>query len=265
MVIYWTRTKTVVSITLIALTLAGLLVKRIWFPHIDASFFTTDYEKLERAPSGVLILRPTQFAGTRRAGAMTAPMPDKSGRYDAARIRMVGRDVGFEEVIAAAYQCDTPHVLLTPDAPTNHYDFLVTVSDHPAEKLQAVIRKKFGYVAGWQQATTEVLQIKVDNPVHPALRSSSSHRTSKYKTGKIYFQGTPIEQLIEMAEEALGKPVQDQTELKGNYDFAVSWDWRGRRYGPDAEAMKQSLAELGLGLHSEMVSMTMMVVQKSPK
>jgi uncharacterized protein (TIGR03435 family) len=265
MEIIWTRTKTIVTVSVLLLVVAALVVKKVWFPTVDEKFFSLDYQRLQLAPAGVLILRPTHFSESRRAGAFSAPMQTKSGQYDPNQMRIVGRNVPFDELIAQAYRCQPSRVFLPYGTPTNNYDFLVTVKDKPVEKLQAVIKKKLGYVARWQDQESEVFQLKVQIPNHSGLRPSASDQSggSNYKGGKLHFTHAHVQNVLWMVERSLGKPVEDKTGLTGFYDYALTWNWQVRRNGLDMDEIKKSLSELGLALVSTTETMPMMTVERA--
>lgn len=259
MEITWTRTKTIVTVSVLALLALGVAVKKIYFPTVDEKYFQLDYQRLQHAPANIFILRPTHFAESRRTGYMSASASYEPGKY---LPRLLGRNVTLAQIIAAAYQCPQSRVVLPWDAPTNHFDFLDTLSKQPAERLQAAVKRKFGCVAGWKDHETEVWQLKVQTPDAPGLHASSADRGNvQFKNGRIYFTHMAVGQLSGLLESALKKPVQDQTGLTGFYDFSVAWSWRGSN-AMDVQAVKNALAELGLTLDDDTGLMQMMVVER---
>jgi uncharacterized protein (TIGR03435 family) len=260
--IYWTRTKTIVTASLLVLVALALIIKRIWFPSVEP-FFSLDYEHLREAPANILVLRPTKFAESRRPGTLVRHMPTTSGHYDPRQIRLVGRNVSFAEVIAIAYQCQQSRVLLPANAPTNGFDFLVT-KPKPEEVLQQALKRKLGYTAGWKERDVEVFELKVRVPNAAGLRPSAAGAfgRSEYKNGKLHFRHAQVQLLTGMLQGSFKKPVMDKTGLKGFYDFSIPWERSGRRYGPDAAALNEYLGELGLALVPATEWMPMMVVEK---
>jgi uncharacterized protein (TIGR03435 family) len=257
-----TNTQLKVAGSVVLLLAVAFAVKMIWFPSVAETFFQLNYQDLEKAPAHVLILRPTHFANSLRSGCMAVPSRSKSGRYDPNQMRMVGRDVSFKEVIAMAYQCPVSSVVLPLFAPTNRYDFLVTVPGKPVERFRTAVKHKLGYTAHWEERDVNVLVLKVQNPNSPGLQPSSAGPGNvTYKYGKLYFQHASLQQIVGMIENQLKQPVRDKTGLTGFYNFALVTQGPGRNR-PTDEAFKKSLAEMGLTLDSDSESMQMMVVEE---
>jgi uncharacterized protein (TIGR03435 family) len=253
-----TKTKLVV-IGLLLLAGAAFGLKRAYFRPVDDDWFRLDYDHFRRAPAGVLILRPTHFNDPQRSGCLSVSTSPAPGQYVP---RLLGRNVALDEVIAMAYRCPVSRVLLPVVAPTNRYDFLVTVRDRPMERLQAAVKRRLGYVAGWQERETDVLQLKVRTPNAPGLRASSAANGGiGFKFGRLNFTNQPVSRLPELLERVLRRPVQDKTGLTGNYDFSLVWSWRQWR-PPDETALKNSLHEMGLTLEQDRDTLSMMVVQE---
>jgi uncharacterized protein (TIGR03435 family) len=247
----------------VLLLAVAFVVKAIWFPSVAETCFQLNYQDLEKAPAHVLILRPTHFTNSLRSGCMAVPFRSKSGRYDPNQMRMVGRDVSLAEVIGMAYQCPVSQVVLPLFAPTNRYDFLVTVPDKPVERFRAAVKNKLGYTAHWQEHDANVLVLKVQNPNSPGLQPSSAGTGNvSYKYGKLYFQHATVQQIVGMIEDRLKQPVLDKTGLTGFYNFALVTQGPGRNR-PTDEAFKKSLAEMGLALDSDSESRQMMVVEEA--
>ena len=251
------KTKLAVTVGILLLITGAFAVKHFYFPTVDEVWFQLDYRRLQRAPERILILRPTHFPESRRAGAFSASASYDKGKY---LPRFIGRNVGLEQVISTAYQCDSSRVVLPHDATTNHFDFLVTVRNEPALKFQTAVKRKLGYMAEWKQRDTEVLQLKVQNTSALQVSSDSSSGGINYKNGRLYFTHMPVGRVSRMLENALKKPVEDKTDLSGFYDFSIAWNWRDQNEVNET-ALKSSIAELGLTLESETASQRMLVVE----
>jgi len=130
-----TRTKTAVTVVVAVLALgAAFAVWKVCFPHVNDMIFRLDYIGLERAPDSVLILRPTHFANSPRHDDVSYATDLKAGKP---AMRMMGRKVSFEQVIATAYSRAPNRIILPLDAPKGDYDFLVTLPEKQNEHLQA--------------------------------------------------------------------------------------------------------------------------------
>jgi hypothetical protein len=190
---------------------AFLLAKHVWFPSVPNVWFQLDYQRLAKAPANVMIFRKTLLE-SRRSGCLTAWMGSKPGAPPL--IRYLGRNVPLAEIIPLAYQCQPSRVVMPPDAPTNHYDLLVTLKNQPAEHLQQAIRKKTGYVADWQERETKVWLLEVVNP--SAFHTSTNQSTNmRFKDGRYVCTHMQLSTLASLAENGLHRPVQDQSGLSG--------------------------------------------------
>jgi len=256
-----TRTQLKVTGGAVLLLAAAFTVKAIWFPTVAESCFELDYRNLQKAPAHVLILRPTHFPNSVRSGCMTASVRTKSGRYDANRIRLVGRNVSFADVMAMAYRSPVSSVLLPLFPPTNHFDFLVTVPNKPVERFRAAIKHQLGCTAHWEEREANVLVLKAQNSGSSGLKPSSAEAEDvSFQHGKLQFQHAPMQEIVFAIEEQFKQPVQDQTGLTGFYDFALAGQGPGRDR-PTDQAFKKSLAELGLTLDTDTESRRMLVVE----
>jgi uncharacterized protein (TIGR03435 family) len=259
----WTKTKTTVTAGLVVLTLGAVFaVWRMHHPPVSDSIFRMEYIGLQRAPGNVLILRPTHFAGSQRRGDVTYASDSQGGKPV---LRVMGYKVSFAQVIATAYQGATNRVLLPPEAPTGDYDFLVTVPEQPNERLQAAIRKKLGWVAGWEPRPTEALALKIKAPDAPALHpSANGERTSiSVQNGRLQATHVRLGFLAGPLGNALKQPIADQTDQSSYYDFSVDFDWNRFRNAPDRAMVDKMLGQLGLELRPDTISMPMLVVKKA--
>jgi uncharacterized protein (TIGR03435 family) len=259
MEIIWTRNKTIGSIVILVLVVAGLLAKWVFFPSVDDKFFQLDYGRLQTAPAGLLVFRPTHYADSRRSGCFSSWIRSGTGPGVP---RFLGRNCTVEQIIPTAYQA-APSRVVFPEKPlTNRFDVLVTVRDKPAEKLQAALARKTGCTAHWKERETEVLELRVVGIKPAGLKPSEGQNgKSEFRSGKMHLTHAQVGQMVWMLESLLKKPVQDKTGLTGFYDYSFPWDWRGIE-PPDLDKVKGWLAELGLSLRPETDIMSMLVVEQ---
>jgi uncharacterized protein (TIGR03435 family) len=257
----WFKTKTAVTIGLVLLVAgAGLVAKRIFWP-VDDSVFVLDSRRLEKAPSGVVLLRPTHFPNSRVSGMFTRGFSPKPGKR---AMRMIGRNVSLAAVIQMAYRCNSSRIVLPPNPPKDNFDFLVTVSDKPEERLQTAIKKKLGYVARWETRETDVLLLKVQTPNAPGLKRSTkegSEEDGRYNNGKLSFKHQPLSGLTGFLEYMLKQPVLDKTGLTDFYDYSVDWNQHIRTGTLNRNDFNKSLRDMGLALVSGSESLEMLVVE----
>lgn len=256
MEIILSRTKVMVAICLLALLAGGVAAKHFWFPSVDDRYFVPDYQRLQRAPAGLFILRPTHFSKTTNQGCVLAWTKFESGEVVP---RFSGRNVSLGQMLAAACFCPPSRLVLPPDLPVRRYDLLVTVPEKPAEKLQAKLEGKFGYAGSWQQQETDVWQLKAIPGKSPPSAAAATHES--FKDGRLSLSHVPVSRLLGYLETALGRPVQDRTGLDGNYDFSIPASWGSRR--EDGQAVNGVLEQFGLTIDPGTGVEQMLVVSRA--
>lgn len=262
------RTTKIILTSTGALLLVALAVtvKLMFFPTVKDAWFNTGPQRLRQVPGGLVILRPTRFAGS-----VTKPLPENQiGRVNGGGFRrMVGINVTFRQLMATAYSFDPARMYLPVSTPKNNFDFLVTVRSGPEEQLRRAILKKTGYIASVQTRDTDVLALKVQDTSLPGLKVADPGEKGNIspKNGRLYFQHMKLDVVTGGLEQMLKTPVVDETGLTNFYDFSVVWDspmQQALQNGSlDAETGRQILAEWGLALEPETASIQMLVVQKS--
>lgn len=253
------RRKIIVGATVLLLLSCGFAVKAIWFPAIQNVWFQLDERQLRVAPANLVIFRETLLA-ERKAGCQAAWMGNRSGDHQEPIIRYSGRNVPLQEIIPLAYQCEPSDVVMPEMSPTNHYDFLVTVKKQSAERLREAVEKKTGFTADWQDQEADVWLLKVQTP-NVLQPSTNTDSRIEFKNGYLIFKHMPIGALAQFISEKLKLPLEDQTELPGVYDYAVSFNWNTRE--PMNEAtLKQVVGKYGLTVVAGKSTRHMMVVHR---
>jgi uncharacterized protein (TIGR03435 family) len=244
----WTKRKKAVVICAVILMLMALVLflEKKSSASVKDIYFVLD----PRTPPNLVVIRPPHFV-----------MPDARGNYwrdftndGKVTTYMSGRSVTLKEMIAAAYGYDEPRIVCPPDAPSNQFDYLVTVPDKEKEQLQAAIKSQLGYIAHEEKRDTDVLALKVESPDLPGLQISTS-TVRNYRAGKLtHFK---IGVVIWSLQNRLQEPVVDETGLTNFYDF--NWNFGVR----DKPTIDKHLASLGLGLEPKTKSLNVLVVEKA--
>jgi uncharacterized protein (TIGR03435 family) len=256
--------KAILLTSVVVLVLAAAVtVKLVFFPSVDDKYFLISPQRLAQVPSGFVIVRPTHFPSSPKK---TSP-PGVMQTSIKGAMRMVGRNVSFQQLIATAYSYDPAHIMLPPDAPKGNFDYLVTVPKDPPTRLQSAIRRKLGYTAQVETRDTPVLALKIENPALPGLKLSTATREDvSPKNGRLYFTHAQLSVVTDGLEGMLKTPVVDKTGLTNFYDFSLVWDAQTQRAiqngTMDNETGSKILAEWGLGLEPDTASMEMLVVKK---
>ena len=256
-------TRTIVL--MLVLVAAVVAVKVIFFPSVNEKYFQTSAAALQQAPPGLVVVRPTHFAdAAKRSSPQNLFGYAGVNRTDS----MVGINVSFQNLIAAAYNFNPGRVVLPSGAPKGNFDFLVTVTKDAQASLQSAIRRKLGYTAHVEARDTPVFALKVKNPNLPGLKvSTGTQEFQTQKDGRLYFTHVPLAYVKENLEQIIKTPVVDKTGLMNFYDFSLIWDAQTAKQIQsgmlDIETAKKILAELGLELEPDTETIDMLVVEKA--
>jgi len=223
---------------------------------VDDSLWDFSSYNLDKTAPGIVIIRPTHFDGGNQGGV--ASMVGKIG----------GRNTSFLNVICSAYNISGPRILFNTPMPEGRFDYAVTTTNQPEDKLQAEIKNQFGLVAHREVRETEVLLLTTN------LNNSSKMKLSVAVDGffgvspsQLIFTNQPISLLRDYLEGwAYRIPVLDKTGLIGRYDFVLDWPKPMGYVGVKGqETLKESLInELGLELVPGHEPVEMLVVEKTP-
>jgi len=237
-------------------------VKLIFFPSVPDKFFQArNNAVLQHAPPGLVIVRPTHFP--------KPPANTMSTTLVKGTLWMVGRNVTFQMLMAAAYSYNPERIVLPAGAPKQNFDFLVTQAGDPQEHLQSAIRKKLGYTADKETRDVPAFALKVENPNSDGLKISRNDEkeNTDVKNGRLYATHMKLSLVTDEVTSILKMPVVDKTGLTNFYDFSLVWDAKTAQAIQsgtlDMETGKKILAEWGLGLEPETASLEMLVVKKA--
>jgi uncharacterized protein (TIGR03435 family) len=179
-----------------------------------------------------------------------------------------GRNVDFAQLLTVAYRFQPSRMVLPPDVPTNHFDFLATLPDCPIETFQATVKNTLGWTAHPEMHETDVLLLTVKIAGAPGLRTNltTNHGSRLIWSSAVYHTtNMPIADLKEFLEdEIFHRPVLDQTGLTNKYDLTL--DWAGQFYPTqsyeNSDPLKKILlAQLGLELVPARKRIEMLVVE----
>jgi len=255
----WTKTKTVAAgLTLLAVVATAIVVKRGFSPAVQDSYFQLNYLHFQAVPKNLLVVRPTHF--TNGTGSLMGSTRPKAGQNV---MRMVGRNVPLEEVMAAAYGCNPSRIVSPLIKPKSNFDYLVTVPNHQQERFQAAIKRKLGYTAHWENRDTDVLLLETITPDPPAFTlSTAPNENVSFANRKYRFTHMRPAFMLGFLESSFKQPVVDRTGMTNFYDFSVEMNWRGPN-GPDQQQLGNILGNLGLKLEPATESTRMLVVEEA--
>ncbi len=256
-------TKAIIAGSIVVL-LAAIAAKLIFFPSVKDAYFALSPRDLRQVPSGLIVLRPTRFPFLRHADPAYVNSPHSRTNF-----WMVGRNAPLTDVLAVAYDREPSRIVLPADAPTNNFDFLVTVDKRPREQLQAVIRRKLGYQVHTEFRKGEVVALKIVDPTLPGLTvaDAAAHRGWRYDGGNIHFTNMPVSVVGEVIHDTLNLAVLDKTGLTNLYDFSFPISQTPLSKLHDDAWVRASadkmIKNLGLGLETEMDPVEVLVAKKT--
>ena len=243
----------------LAVIASAVGVKWRFFPSVKDEYFKSSYQQFQKVPGNLLVVRPTHYSLPANGTSFSAGTRSPSGQY---MMRLMGRNVPLEQVMATAYQCNLSRMVLPTVKATGNFDFLVTVPDPSPERFKAAIRKKLGYTAHLEKRDTDVLLLETRTPDPPGLKvSAAGNGNVSYKNGKYEFTHMQPATITGFLEYALKRPVLDRTGLTNFYDFSVEMNWR-RPDGPDQKTTEKILDDLGFKLEPGNEPVQMLVVEK---
>jgi hypothetical protein len=154
------KTAAAVAAGVLILTASTVTAVLVVDDYVKNLHFSNKFvQELQKAPP-VLMIQETHFP-RKVDDSGSAVVGDK----------MIGRNQLLDSMIRCAYLKKPWKDKLTifpadwtDHAPTNRYDYMVTVEDHPLEKFQELIRQKFGYTGHLEKLKTNWFALRVVSP-----------------------------------------------------------------------------------------------------
>jgi uncharacterized protein (TIGR03435 family) len=265
----WLKIKMAIAIGAAAVLTAGtaIVATRV-VAQTDNHSSTIDDSVWDRTDSRVLatlppafVLRPTHFS-------------DGGGGMVKAGSKILGRSITFDGLMALAYGADISEMISPADKPSGRYDVLVTDPAVSPDRLQAEIKRQFGYVAHFEQRDSDILRLELKQTGAIGLRpsqgglngsgsssSSSSNGGTRKRTIKMF--GASVPMIIKNLQAHFDKPIVDNTGLAGTYDLTLQVETPAGE--SDSDTIAQALLkQVGLKLTPDRETVQMLVVEKAP-
>ena len=263
----WTKVKTAIVVTVgivLAISTATVIVKPVLFPVLKDVYFEANYRHFQNLPAGIEALRPTHFQTPADGLNYSAETSGKAGEHVT---WTMDRNASFRQLIAHAYNAQGTYVILPPNAPTGHFDYLSTVlDDRLDDRRRQLIKKQLGYVASWKDdVATEALVFKVRTPGIAEFKSAnpqSRSRVLQNQNNQIQFQNWPMGGVAAYIEGMANVPVIDQTGITDRFNFALDCG-PGELADHNWDAVNQALERVGLELVPTNLPLRMLVVEKA--
>ena len=271
----WTKAKVAIGVAagLILTTGTVVVVKTLMESPIDKYLRALDgrgaNDLLENAPP-LFVIQKTHFPNVTNGVygiGLGHPSPEK----------FISRDTTLKELVILGYEpswtlndaVTEARVILPADFPNEHIDYLMTVTNHPREKIQEQLKNQFGITARFELIETNVLLIKVVPSETIKLKVSQggdgARQTDHQDTRRYWDYPNQMvsESLCKNTEALLKTPVVDQTGLTNKYDISLEWQWSGQYGKTNLTSLTKAIHDqLGLELVPTNMPIEMLVVEK---
>jgi uncharacterized protein (TIGR03435 family) len=177
------------------------------------------------------------------------------------------------ELVAWGENVSGTRIVLGEGVPPGGFDYLNSMPADQTRLLDVKLKEQFGVAMKREMIETNVLVLRVlDSARVAACRTKGGREENSGmgdgKTQTQTLKNQKIEVTARYLESYFGKPVVNQTDLTGNYDFKFSWkEQLGKkaeeRMETIREVLKEELAEAGLELAPSRESVEMLVVEKN--
>jgi uncharacterized protein (TIGR03435 family) len=134
----------------------------------------------------------------------------------------------LKDLIETAYQVRSSRVLFGPSwASLTRYDVIAPPGDgEPRVKLRALLKERFQLQVHLETGEIPVYSLVIaKNGIRTAgLRATSNaHKGIDARKGRMTGEAATMANLASKLANQVGRPVADDTGLKGNYNFTLDW------------------------------------------
>ena len=176
------------------------------------------------------------------------------GRINAEGLKWMG-------LITLAYQTPFHRVISRVPHQAGHYDVSVVLSEGHEDLLYSVfqqkVKKALGIRLHREICEMDVFVLRTQEGKPSKLRRSRAERTQHwFDLGKIHGEKQTMADMTEVLEDLLDRPVVDETELEGEYDWELSY-----RRADEASVMEAIQEDLGLEIIPARRSVEVLVVE----
>jgi len=267
----WTKAKSAIVVGACVLLAAGTtttVLTRTKSFALDRYLQDPGLNDFSNAPAMVAI-QSTHFASANPKKPLPAGALLARSETTTNGTKEIGRNISLREAVLKAYGGSFPasngplsvaRMIFPPELNQIHVDYLVTTPDHPEEKFQAEIKRKFGWAAHVEMRESDVLFLKLNHTNAPGLTvaddsSEEAWQARHSEADGIGWHNITMARFAEVFQVSLPKPIIDETGLTGNYDFVTGM------FGPD-QLNQVFLDRLGLEFLPGRAEIPMLVVEK---
>ena len=216
----WTKAKTAVVVGACVLLAAGTtttVLTRTKSFALDRYLQDPGLNDFSNAPA-IVAIQSTHFAQANPKKPLPpgALLARSEGTTNGTR--EIGRNISLRTAVLEAYGGSFPasngplsyaRMIFPPELNQIHVDYLVTTPDHPEEKFQAEIKRKFGWAAHVEMREADVLFLKLNHTNAPGLTvaddsSEEAWQARHSEADRIGWHNMTMPQFVEMIQGGLG-------------------------------------------------------------
>jgi len=215
----------------------------------------------EKPPVYQVILRPSQETSSR----MNSGPAGKTEFGLMFEYKTYGTTLA--SALPGAFGVSSARLINEATLPKGEFDFLVRVPQTQADRVKALmqdaLRASFGLVSRREERESDVYLLKIKEPGHKGLQETASTGGSSASSGpgRVDAIKGSMSGLARGLESVLKVPVFNETGLKEQYDYRVTWDQKNGE-DPKPEMISEALREqLGLELVRDKRSVEFVIVE----
>ena len=188
-------------------------------------------------------------------------------------------DWAQSERFDVAFTPDGEETIMTPGMPPDELEALMS---RQRQRMQAVLRDRFGLVAEKESRGRPVYALTLAGSGSKLTANDDPKPSMRLHPGRVTAEAATMKMVTRFLSAQLGRPVVDETQLDGGFDFALEWTPSRPLMGPDGApvrvgsgqpsaagddpALAAALTEqLGLRLESRNQPVSVVVIEKIEK
>lgn len=142
--------------------------------------------------------------------------------------RFTGRNITFDRIVSNVFGISPSRIVCPSSLSSSRYDVVINIphgkEDLAKPLLEQILELTFGVTFSEDEREMSVCVVSRSPRDSAVMRESDLMGGMRSKHGEIIVSGQPIRVLWNYLESYLDRPVVDETDLKGRYDFELTWD-----------------------------------------
>ena len=178
-------------------------------------------------------------------------------------------DGRLKDAILGVFNTRQTRLALEAKLPNDRYDFYISLAPrnllHGGHMLETVfsqaVEATFGLIVRRETRSVDSFVLRANASTGERLaRDSGDRKDESYTFNEITGINRSLDSLAEGVENAMGKPVLNETGITNLYSFHLRWDQKDFKH-PNSDGMTAALKEIGLQLAPEKRPLDIIVVR----